>query len=106
MTLIANLLNTQPLLLPALLKGLAAIVSSTKTLLASTTGPEELRKQFGVDQEMAKENMAYLKTMAKDTTSVLLNVFSQLPREQRGMVSDVIGLWTGIMTDQVSIRFA
>lgn len=102
MTLIANLLNSQTLLLPSLLKGLSAIISSSQTLLVSTTAPEELRKQFGVDQEMAKENMAYLKTMAKDTTSVLLNVFSLLPREQRGMVGDVIGLWTGIMAEQVS----
>jgi ribosomal RNA-processing protein 12 len=35
-------------------------------------------------------------------TSVLLNIFSKLPREQRGMVGDVIAAWTGIMTDKVS----
>lgn len=106
MTLIANLLNSQPLLLPSLLKGLSAIVSSTQRLAGSQAAPEELRKQFGVDQETARANMAYLKTLAKDTVSVLLNVFSRLPREQRGMVGDVIGLWTGIMTEQVGSTYS
>lgn len=55
-----------------------------------------------MDQDKAKENMAYLKTLAKDMTSVLLNIFSKLPREQRGMVGDVIAAWTGIMTEKVS----
>lgn len=97
-----NLLYTQPLLLSSLLRGLSQLVSSTQTLLTSTTEPVELRKQFGVDQDAAKENLAFLKTLAKDMVSVLLNVFSKLPREQRGMVGDVIGLWVGIMTEQVS----
>lgn len=96
------MLYTQPLLLSSLLRGLSQLVSSTQTLLTSTTEPVELRKQFGVDQDAAKENLAFLKTLAKDMVSVLLNVFSKLPREQRGMVGDVIGLWVGIMTEQVS----
>jgi ribosomal RNA-processing protein 12 len=100
--LISNILNTQPLLVPSVLRGLSQLVSSTQRLLASSTAPEELRKQFGVDQDKAKENMAYLKTLAKDMTSVLLNIFSKLPREQRGMVGDVIAAWTGIMTEKVS----
>lgn len=101
--MLTNLLYTQPLLLSSLLRGLSQLVSSTQTLLTSTTEPVELRKQFGLDQDAAKENMAFLKTLAKDMVSVLLNVFSKLPREQRGMVGDVIALWVGIMTEQVSL---
>lgn len=78
-------------------------MSSTQTLVASTTEPAELRKQFGVDQALAQANLDYLKTLAKDMVSVLLNVFSKLPREQRGMVGDVIGLWAGIMLPDVSV---
>ena len=63
--------------------------------------PEDLRKQFGIDQSAAAENMALLRKLAKDMVSVLLNVFSKLPRESRGMVGDVIGTWVGIMTDKV-----
>jgi ribosomal RNA-processing protein 12 len=103
--LISNILNTQPLLLSPVLRGLSQLVLSTQTILASASSPEELRKQFGVDQEQANENMAYLKTLAKDMTSVLLNIFSKLPREQRGMVADVIGVWTGIMTEKVTQCF-
>lgn len=67
----------------------------------STTDAVELRKQFGMDQEDAKGNMDHLKSKAKDMVAVLLNVFAQLPRESRGMVGEVIGIWTGIMTDSV-----
>ena len=68
----------------------------------SSTDSVELRKQFGMDQEDAKANMEHLKSKAKDMVAVLLNVFAQLPRESRGMVGEVIGIWTGIMGDAVS----
>ncbi|WRT66755.1 uncharacterized protein IL334_003718 [Kwoniella shivajii] len=99
LSLLTNLLYTQPLLLTALLRGLSLLVSSTQRLLNSGSPPEELRKQFGLDQNSAAENMNFLKTLAKDMVSVLLNVFSKLPRESRGMVGEVIGLWVGIMTE-------
>ncbi|WVQ84214.1 hypothetical protein IAT38_006365 [Cryptococcus sp. DSM 104549] len=100
LSLITNLLYTQPGLLSALLRGLSALVASTSRLAGSGAEPAELRKQFGVDQAGARENMLRLKTLAKDMVSVLLNVFSKLPRESRGMVGEVIGLWVGIMTEQ------
>jgi ribosomal RNA-processing protein 12 len=105
LTLLTNLLYTQPLLLNSLLKALSNLVTSTQTVLASATASEELLKQFGVDQAGASTNLDYLKTLAKDMVSVLLNVFSKLPREQRGMVGDVIGLWAGIMTQDVSVPY-
>jgi len=70
--------------------------------MTSSTDAVELRKQFGMDQEDAKANMGHLKSKAKDMVAVLLNVFAQLPRESRGMVGEVIGIWTGIMGDAVS----
>ncbi|OCF44347.1 ribosomal RNA-processing protein 12 [Kwoniella heveanensis CBS 569] len=100
LSLLTSLLYTQPLLLPSLLRGLSLLVSSTKTLRNSTTASEELKKQFGLDQSSAQENMELLKGLAKDMVSVFLNVFSKLPRESRGMVGEVIGLWVGIMTEK------
>ncbi|WWC63041.1 uncharacterized protein I303_105640 [Kwoniella dejecticola CBS 10117] len=100
LSLLTSLLYTQPLLLPSLLRGLSQLVSSTQRLANSSSPPEELRKQFGLDQTSAKEDMEFLKTLAKDMVSVLLNVFSKLPRESRGMVGEVIGLWVGIMTEK------
>lgn len=102
LTLLTNLLYTQPLLLSPLLRGLSQLVSSNQRLAASSTESPELIKTFGMDQEQAKANIGYLKTLAKDMVSVLLNVFSKLPREQRGQVGEVIGAWVGIMTEQVS----
>lgn len=106
LTLLTNLLYTQPMLLTPLLRGLSQLVSSNQRLANSATEPEELRKQFGIDQAMARDSIAYLKTLAKDMVSVLLNVFSKLPREQRGPVGDVIGAWVGIMTEEVSSQVA
>lgn len=100
LSLITNLLYTQPLLLSPLLRSLLQLVNSTQTLLNSSTDPAELRKQFGIDQEAAKGNLGKLKSLAKDMVSVLLNVFSKLPREQRGMVGDVIAAWVGIMDEK------
>ncbi|BEI80482.1 hypothetical protein CcaverHIS002_0110110 [Cutaneotrichosporon cavernicola] len=97
LSLITNLLYSQPLLLSPLLRSLTALVTSTERLLGSTTDPSELRKQFGVDQERAKEDLVALKALAKDMVGVLLNVFSSTPREQRGMVGDVIAAWVRIM---------
>nr|XP_019045182.1 ribosomal RNA-processing protein 12 [Kwoniella bestiolae CBS 10118]OCF24112.1 ribosomal RNA-processing protein 12 [Kwoniella bestiolae CBS 10118] len=100
LSLLTSLLYTQPTLLSSLLRGLSQLVSSTQRLANSSSPPEELRKQFGLDQSSAKANLDYLKTLAKDMVSVLLNVFSKLPRESRGMVGEVIGLWVGIMTEK------
>ncbi len=47
--------------------------------------------------------MQLLKKVAKDMVSVLLNVFSKMTRESRGMVGDVIGIWVGIMTEKASV---
>ena len=103
--MISNLLYSQPLLLSSILKALSNVITSTQTILASTTEPEELLKQFGVDQAAAARNLDYLKAQAKDMVAVLLNVFSKLPREQRGLVGDVIGLWAGIMSPEVSYTY-
>lgn len=103
LTLITNLLYTQPNLLSSVLRALSQLVTSTQRLANSTTAPEELRKQFGLDQLEAKANLEHIKSLAKDMISVLLNVFSKLPREQRGMVGDVIGIWVGIMSEKVRL---
>lgn len=58
-------------------------------------------KTFGVDQQDAAQNVAHLKKMAGEMLAVLFNVFSSVPREQRGQVGDVIGLWLGIMDEKV-----
>lgn len=83
---------------------MTALVTSTERLLGSTTDPAELRKQFGVDQEGAKADLTALKALAKDMVSVLLNVFSKTPREQRGMVGEVIAAWVRIMDQKDAIE--
>ena len=100
--LIANVLRTQPLLLSSLLRGLNLLVTSTQTLVQSAATPDELRRQFGLDQSEARENLTYLESLAKDLVAVLLNVFSSMPRGERGMVGEVIGAWVGIMSENVS----
>lgn len=105
LSLLTNLLYNQQALLPSLLRALSQLVNSTNRLMNSGTEAVELRKQFGMDQADAKINMDHLKSKAKDMVAVLLNVFAQLPREQRGMVGEVIGTWTSIMTEAVGLVY-
>ncbi|EIW67760.1 hypothetical protein TREMEDRAFT_40374 [Tremella mesenterica DSM 1558] len=102
--LLTNLLYNQPTLLPSLLKGLSLLVTSTQRLVSSGTEKEELMKRFGLDQDDAKSNLEFLKGLAKDMVAVLLNVFSKMPRDTRGMVGDVVGVWTGIMSEKDMIE--
>lgn len=56
---------------------------------------------FGVDQQEAGQHLAYLKGIATEMLAVLFNVFSSVPKEQRGQVGEVIGLWLSIMEEKV-----
>lgn len=85
-----------------ILRALSNVITSVQTLSRSGTDAEELLKTFGVDQQDAAQNVAHLKKMAGEMLAVLFNVFSSVPREHRGQVGDVIGLWLGIMDEKVS----
>jgi ribosomal RNA-processing protein 12 len=102
--LLSQLLYTQPLLRPPILRALSTLVTSMQTLSRSSAPSEELLASFGVDQADAEQSVAYLKGFAGEMLAVLFNVFSSVAREQRGMVGDVIGQWLSIMTEKVSSR--
>jgi ribosomal RNA-processing protein 12 len=99
--LLSQLLYTQPLLRPPILRALSTLVTSIQTLSRSSAPSEELLASFGVDQADAAQSVAYLKGFAGEMLAVLFNVFSSVAREQRGMVGDVIGQWLSIMSEKV-----
>ncbi len=99
--LISQLLYTQPLLRPSLLRALSTLITSHQTLSRSAAPSEELLAGFGIDQQDAAQNITFLRDLASEMLAVLFNVFSSVPREQRGMVGDVVALWMSIMGEKV-----
>ncbi len=103
--LIAQLLYTQPQLRPSILRALSTLITSSSTLSSSAAPSEELLAGFGIDQQDAAQNVQFLKSLATEMLAVLFNVFSSVPREQRGMVGDVVALWLSIMDEKVRTGF-
>jgi ribosomal RNA-processing protein 12 len=85
-----------------MLRALSTLITSSSTLSNSAAPTEELLAGFGIDQQDAAQNIQFLKSLATEMLAVLFNVFSSVPREQRGMVGDVIALWLSIMGEKVS----
>lgn len=65
-------------------------METSVTLSRSAAPPAELLASFGIDQTHGKANLEFLGSMTKNLLAVLFNVFSQVAREQRGMVGEVI----------------
>lgn len=98
--LLSQILYSQPLLRPSVLRALSNLITSTQTAAKSAAPSEELIAGFGIDQQDAAQTLTYLKTMANEMLAVLFNVFSTVGKEQRGSVGDVIGLWLSVMGEE------
>lgn len=97
--LITQVLYTQPSLRPTLLRSLQTLVETSLTLSRSAAPPAELLASFGVDQTNGKANLAFLGGMTSNLLAVLFNVFSQVAREQRGMVGEVITSYLAVSSE-------
>lgn len=97
--LITQVLYTQPSLRPTLLRSLQTLVETSRSLSTSSAPAAELLSSFGLDQAAGVRNLAFLKSMAKNLLAVLFNVFSQVGREQRGMVGEVITSYLGVTSE-------
>ena len=90
--LLSQLLYTQPELRPSVLKALKVIVdSNVNPSLTDAISPEDIEK-----------NVAFLRTQAESWLAVFFNVFSNVGRDARGVVGDVISSWAAIAGDVVS----
>lgn len=103
--LLSQLLYSQPELRPSVLKALKVVVDSN---VALASGDElqiiklpEGARAAPISQQLAAENVAYLRTQVESWLAVLFNVFSSVGRDSQGPVGDVISTWVAIADEQV-----
>lgn len=103
--LLSQLLYSQPELRPSVLKALKVVVDSNAALAAG----DEVRlaklpdafRQSDPNVDVAKSNVAYLRTQVESWLAVLFNVFSTVGRDGQGPVADVVSVWLAIADSKV-----
>lgn len=75
-----------------------AIASGDPAQLAKL--PESVRLD-PISQELAAENVAFLRTQVESWLAVLFNVFSTIGRDGQATVGDVISAWAALADDKV-----
>lgn len=105
--LLINVLRTQAVLRPAVLKGLQLLVERTQSLVASQSPPAELKRQFGVDQAKGECFLAHLRSLAGVLLAALFQLLTELPAQSRGYVMDCVATYLAILdAKSVSKTFA
>ncbi|GAA5821706.1 hypothetical protein JCM10212_004200 [Sporobolomyces blumeae] len=96
-SLVANVLYTQPTLRPSIFKSLQTLLSTTLVLANSSSPPELLEEQFGLTPAQGKASLAHLRTLAQTILSVAFNVYGKMNRGEGGYVLETVGAWMAIL---------
>ncbi|WFD33783.1 pre-rRNA processing protein [Malassezia cuniculi] len=90
-SVLINVVSTQSALRSSILRGLQLLVERNEVLAASSAPSADLRRDFGLDQEDGKRNMAHLRALAGQLLLALFNLVAELPAQSRGYVIETIG---------------
>ncbi|GAA5939156.1 mRNA-binding protein RRP12 [Sporobolomyces koalae] len=96
-SLVANVLYTQPTLRPSIFKSLQTLLSTTLALAKSTSPAQLLQDQFGLTPEQGRASLDHLRSLAQTILSVAFNVYGKMNRGEGGYVLETIGAWTSIL---------
>lgn len=96
-SLVANVLYTQPTLRPSIFKSLQTLLSTTLALAHSTSPPDMLKEQFGLTPEQGRASLDHLKGLAETILSVAFNVYGKMNRGEGGYVLETVGAWISIL---------
>ena len=96
-SLIANVLYTQPALRPAVFKALSVLLTTTVSLANSSSPPELLAAQFGITPAEGKASLAHLQALASSILGVAFNVYGQLSRGEGSFILSTVGEWMAIL---------
>jgi len=96
-SLLANVLYTQPQLRPSIFKSLQTLLSTTLALANSTSPPQIMKDQFGLTPQQGQESLAHLRSLAQTILSVAFNVYGKMNRGEGGYVLETIGSWIAIL---------
>ena len=103
--MLSQLLYSQPELRPAVLKALKVLAESHVAIaqgdpIQIAKLPEAVRVD-PIPQEIAVENLAFLRSQVESWLAVLFNVFSTAGRDGQPLVADVISAWATIADEKV-----
>ncbi|GAA5994053.1 hypothetical protein JCM5350_004661 [Sporobolomyces pararoseus] len=96
-SLLANVLYTQPTLRPSIFKSLQTLLSTTLALANSTSPPQILQDQFGLTPEQGRASLEHLRSLAQTILSVAFNVYGKMNRGEGGYVLETVGSWISIL---------
>ncbi|GAA5995678.1 mRNA-binding protein RRP12 [Rhodotorula paludigena] len=96
-SLLANVVYTQPALRPSVFKALSTLLSTTLTLANSSSPPDLLRDQFGLTPADGRASLKHLESLAQTILSVAFNVYGKMSRGEGGYVLEAVGAWLAIL---------
>lgn len=96
-SLLANILYTQPSLRPSIFKALSTLLASAKSTASSTAPAELLFAQFGLTPEDGQRDLAHLRSMAANILGVSFNVYGKLSKGEGAFVLECVGNWMGVL---------
>ncbi|GAA6023468.1 hypothetical protein JCM11491_000587 [Sporobolomyces phaffii] len=96
-SLLANVVYTQPQLRPSVFKALQTLLATTVALANSTSPPALLEDQFGLSPEQGQRSLAHLAALAETILSVAFNVYSKVNRGEGGYVLETVAAWISIL---------
>jgi ribosomal RNA-processing protein 12 len=96
-SLLANVLYTQPTLRPSIFKSLQTLLSTTLALANSTSPPQLLQDQFGLTPEQGRVSLDHLRSLAQTILSVAFNVYGKMNRGEGGYVLETVSSWISIL---------
>ncbi|GAA5902774.1 hypothetical protein JCM6882_004062 [Rhodosporidiobolus microsporus] len=97
-SLLANVVYSQPALRPSIFKALQTLLSTTLTLSASSSPPDLLREQFNLTPSDGQASLAHLKSLAQTLLSVAFNVYGKTSRGEGGYVLETVGAFVSILS--------
>lgn len=96
-SLLATVLYSQPNLRPTIFKALSVILSSATSLASSTSPPELLKIQFGLNPQQGQLAVTHLRTLAPAILGAAFNVYEKLARGDGAYVLACIGEWFALL---------
>ncbi|GAA5884450.1 hypothetical protein JCM16303_005086 [Sporobolomyces ruberrimus] len=96
-SLLANVLYTQPTLRPSIFKSLQTLFSTTLALANSNSPPRLLQDQVGLTPQQDQGSLEHMRSLARTILSVAFNVYGKMNRGEGGYVLETVGSWISIL---------
>lgn len=96
-SLIANVVYTQPSLRPAVFKALSVLITTTTSLASSSSPPDLLFAQFGLTPADGQASLAHLRSLAATILGMSFNVYGKLSRGEGAYILTTVGEWLAVL---------